>query len=196
MNDKVKFALYLPPEKKAELERRYRENGCKSLTAFIEKAIDFYLGYLDANGTGTFLPKEIQSAIDGRLGMFEDRMAKLLYKLTVEMDMGMSAALECIQMDDGYLRKLRSDSVRNVKSTNGLLTFEQKFKAQADDADGDDQWQNRLSRVPTSRAAVLADMQSTSPPAMAWNCCPPATWSTWQSVLAPTVSSVMRTTWI
>lgn len=69
-------------------------------------------------------------------------MAKILYKLTVEMDMGMSAALDCIQMDDGYLRKLRSDSVRNVKATNGLLTFEQKLKAQVDDADGDDQWQD------------------------------------------------------
>ena len=56
--------------------------------------------------------------------------------------MGMSAALDCIQMDDGYLRKLRSDSVRNVKATNGLLTFEQKLKAQVDDADGDDQWQD------------------------------------------------------
>ena len=142
MSDKVKFALYLPSEKKAELERRYRENGCRSLTAFIEKAIDFYLGYLDANGTGAFLPKEIQSAIDGRLGMFEDRMAGLLYKLTVEMDMGMSAALNLIQMDDGYLRKLRSDSVRNVKATHGLLTFEQKFRAQRDGADGDDQWQD------------------------------------------------------
>ena len=140
--NKVKFALYLPSEKKAELERRYRENGCRSLTAFIEKAIDFYLGYLDANGTGAFLPKEIQSAIDGRLGMFEDRMAGLLYKLTVEIDMGMSAALNLIQMDDGYLRKLRSNSVRNVKATNGLLTFEQKAREREDDAEGDDQWQD------------------------------------------------------
>ena len=142
MSDKVKFALYLRPEKKAELERRYQEDDCKCLTAFIEKAIDFYLGYLDANSTGTFLPKEIQSAIDGRLGMFEDRMAKLLYKLTVEMDMGMSAALECIQMDDDYMWKLRSESVRSVKATNGLLTFEQKFKAQRDATDVDDQWQD------------------------------------------------------
>ena len=142
MSDKVKFALYIPSEKKAELERRYREDGCRSLTAFIEKAIDFYLGYLDANGTGAFLPKEIQSAIDGRLGMFEDRMAGLLYKLTVEIDMGMSAALNLIQMDDGYLRKLRSNSVRNVKATNGLLTFEQKAREREDDAEGDDQWQD------------------------------------------------------
>ena len=138
MSDKVKFALYLPSEKKAELERRYREDGCRSLTAFIEKAIDFYLGYLDANGTGTFLPKEIQSAIDGRLGMFEDRMAGLLYKLTVEMDMGMSAALDCIPIDESYLRGLRSNSVRNVKATNGMLTFEQKARDHETVGEGDD----------------------------------------------------------
>ena len=132
--NKVKFALYLPPEKKAELERRYLEEGCRSITAFIEKAIDFYLGYLNA--------KEIQSAIDGRLGIFEDRMAKLLYKLTVEMDMGMTAALDCIQIDADYVRKLRSNSIRNVKATNGLLTFEQKVRDYEDDIEGDAQWRD------------------------------------------------------
>ena len=138
MSEKVKFALYLPPEKKAELERRYREDGCRSITAFIEKAIDFYLGYLDANSAGAYLPKEIQSAIDGRLGIFEDRMAKLLYKLNVEMDMGVTAAHDCLQIDPDYLRKLRANSVRNVKATNGLLTFEQKAR----DYEGDDQWRD------------------------------------------------------
>ena len=136
--NKVKFALYLPPEKRAELERRYREDGSRSITAFIERAIDFYLGYLDANSAGAFLPKEIQSAIDGRLGMFEDRMAKLLYKLTVEMDMGVTAALDCLQIDPDYLRKLRANSVRNVKATNGMLTFEQKAR----DYEGEDQWRD------------------------------------------------------
>ena len=142
MGDKVKFALYLPPEKKSELERRYQQEGFRSITAFIEKAIDFYLGYLDVNSAGVFLPKEIQSAIDGRLGMFEDRMAKLLYKLTVEMDMGMTAALDCIDLDADYLRKLRASSVRNVKATNGLLTFEQKVSHYGDDDEGDKPWRD------------------------------------------------------
>jgi len=43
---KEKFALYLTPEKKAILERRYQEDGSRSLTAFIENAVDFYLDYL------------------------------------------------------------------------------------------------------------------------------------------------------
>jgi len=36
LSKKEKFALYLTPEKKAVLERRYREDGSRSLTAFIE----------------------------------------------------------------------------------------------------------------------------------------------------------------
>ena len=43
MSKKEKFPLYLSPEKKATLERRYTEDGSRSLTAFIENAIDFYL---------------------------------------------------------------------------------------------------------------------------------------------------------
>ena len=65
-----------------------------------------------------------------------DQLARLFYKLAVEMDMGMSAVLDCIQVDADYLRKLRSDSVKNVKATNGLLTFEQKAREQLDDGAG------------------------------------------------------------
>ena len=103
------------------------------------KAVNFYADFLAGQVNGV-LPAAIQSAIDGRLGMFEDRLARLFYKLAVEMDMGMSAILDCIQLDADYLRKLRSDSVKNVKATNGLLTFEQKAREQLDDGTGDDQW--------------------------------------------------------
>ena len=61
MSKKEKFALYLTPEKKARLERRYQEDGSRSITGFIERAIDFYLDYLSANDAGLFLPISIQS---------------------------------------------------------------------------------------------------------------------------------------
>ena len=124
-----------------KIESWYKRAGCDSRNAFVEKAVNFYVDYLEGQ-ENNILPAAIQSAIDGRLGMFEDRMSKLLYKLVVEMDMGMSAAIECVGIDSGYLRKLRSDSVKNVKATNGLLTFEQKVREREDALDGDDQWQD------------------------------------------------------
>ena len=134
-----KMTIRLSPVTEFRLERDYRLDGSRSKNEFIERAITRYQDLLEVEQNET-LPTAIQSAIDGRLGMFEDRLARLFYKLAVEMDMGMSAILDCIQMDADYLRKLRSDSVKNVKATNGLLTFEQKAREQLDDGAGDDQW--------------------------------------------------------
>ena len=134
-----KMTIRLSPVTEFRLERDYRLDGSRSKNEFIEKAITHYQDILEAEQNET-LPVAIQSAIDGRLGMFEDRLARLFYKLAVETDMGISAVLDCIRMDSDYLRKLRADSVKNVKATNGLLTFEQKVREQSDDEDGDEQW--------------------------------------------------------
>ena len=123
------------------LERDYRLDGSRSKNEFIERAITHYQDLLEAE-QNEMLPTAIQSAIDGRLGMFEDRLARLFYKLTVETDMGISAVLDSIRMDSDYLRRLRADSVKNVKATNGLLTFEQKVREREEIAEGDEQWQD------------------------------------------------------
>ena len=136
-----KMTIRLSPLTEFRLERDYRLDGSRSKNEFIEKAITHYQDLLEAE-QNEMLPTAIQSAIDGQLGMFEDRLARLLYKLTVEMDMGMNAVLDCIQVDEDYLRKLRADSVKNVKATNGLLTFEQKARELDNSTDGDDQWQS------------------------------------------------------
>ena len=139
MSQKEKFALYLTPEMKARLERRYTEDGSRSLTGFIENAINFYLDYLSANNAGLFLPTSVQSYPDGRLDQFENRMAALLFKQAVELDMGMSMLADCINLDEEYLRRRRADSIANVKRTNGRLRFEQIVR----DANGsDDEWQD------------------------------------------------------
>ena len=135
-----RFPLRLDDLTRWKIDYWYKQADCESRNEFVTKAVNFYADYLAGLENG-ILPTAVQSAIDGRLGMFEDRMSKLLYKLTVEMDMGMGAVLDCIQVDDDYLRKLRAESVRNVKATNGLLTFEQKARGRDDGEEDADPWQ-------------------------------------------------------
>ena len=142
MSQKEKFALYLTPEMKARLERRYTDDGSRSLTGFIENAINFYLDYLSANNAGLFLPSSVQSYLDGRLNQFEDRMASLLFKQAVEMDMGISVLTDCVNLDEAYLRKKRAESVASVKKFNGRLRLEQIAKRTQERRDGDDGWQD------------------------------------------------------
>ena len=142
MSQKEKFALYLTPEMKARLERRYTEDGSRSLTGFIENAINFYLDYLSANSAGLFLPFSVQSYLDGRLDQFEDHMASLLYKQSVELDMVMSILADCVNLDEAYLRKKRTESVASVKKFNGRLRLEQIVKRTQEEHEGDDAWQD------------------------------------------------------
>ena len=87
MSKKEKFPLYLSPEKKTILERRYQEDGSRSITAFIERAVDFYLDYLSANNAGLFLPTSIKSYLDGRMGQLEERLSSIAFRQAVEQDM-------------------------------------------------------------------------------------------------------------
>ena len=65
-------------ETAAKIERWYQEDNCRSKNEFIEKAVNCYADMLAA-GESTTLPRAVQSAIDSRLKLFEDRIASLLY---------------------------------------------------------------------------------------------------------------------
>ena len=139
MSQKEKFPLYLSPEKKAILERRYQEDGSRSITAFIERAVDFYLDYLSANNAGLFLPTSIKSYVDGRLGQLENRMASLLYKHAVEQDMVAGILADAYQFNEDDLQRRRTESINNVKKTNGRISLDQRVREVWEEGD---EWQD------------------------------------------------------
>ena len=96
-----RFPLRLDDLTRWKIESWYQRDDCGSRNEFVVKAVNFYADYLAGLENG-ILPVAIQSAIDGRLGMFEDRMARLLYKVAVEMDMGMNAVLDCRENLNSY----------------------------------------------------------------------------------------------
>jgi len=139
LSRKEKFAFYLTPEKKALLERRYQEDGSRSLTAFIENAVDFYLDYLSANDAGLFLPTAIKSYLDGQLGQLENRLGILAFRQVVEQDMVAGILADAFQFSEDDLRRRRAESVQNVKKTNGRISLEQRVREAWEE---DDEWQD------------------------------------------------------
>ena len=67
----------------------------------------------------------------------KDRLASLIYKHTVELDMMMGILADSYELTEEDMRRRRAESVRNVKNTNGRLPFEQKVRA-ANEAE--DEW--------------------------------------------------------
>ena len=114
-------------ETAAKIERWYQEDNCRSRNEFVEKAVNFYADSLAAENSTT-LPLAIQTAVDARLKLFEDRMVSILYKQTVEMDMAMSILLQSLNVSEEVLRQERAKSIAAVRHTNGRLRMEQKLR--------------------------------------------------------------------
>lgn len=113
-------------------------SGCRSMNELAERALDFYLDYLDAGSAGDFLPTALKSYVDGRLGKLEDRLASLSFKQAVEVDMMAGILADSFQFSEDDLRRRRSESVNNVKRTNGRISLEKHAR----EAWEDDEWQD------------------------------------------------------
>ena len=61
----------------------------------------------------------------GKLDTFENHIARLLFKQSVEMDMLLRMAVDTQTLSDEYLQELRKDSIKAVRRTQGALTFDQ-----------------------------------------------------------------------
>lgn len=128
--EKVKFALRLEPETRELVKQLYEQDNCRSQNEFIEKAIRFYAGYLSAANGTDYLAEVLVSMLQGSLQDTENRIARLLFKLSVETSMMMNVLAAGIEINDDELRRLRGKCVNDVKRTNGRLSFDEAVKYQ------------------------------------------------------------------
>lgn len=130
MSEREKLAVRLEPELRERLDRCFTMDGSRSRREYIENAIKFYTDYQELQGAQSLLPKEIATALDGRLGMLENRVASLMFKHSVELDMVAGLLSRAFEIDEESLRRLRAESIKNVKQTNGRISLEQRMRCE------------------------------------------------------------------
>lgn len=82
------------------------------------------------------------SAIDGRLSRLEDYIARRDFTRCVEQDMTNGIIAEAFEMDRDDLKRIRAQSVRNVKATNGTISLEKYARSRQEPDWDDDEWQD------------------------------------------------------
>ena len=118
-----------------------QQKGFGSKNELAEKAILFYLDYLEAENAGLFLPAALKSYLDGRIGQLEDKLSAMVFRHSVEVDMVAGILADAYQFDEEDLRRRRKVSVDNVKKTNGRISFEQRVRERWEEDDADE-WQD------------------------------------------------------
>lgn len=128
--NKTKYSIYLTPETMEKVEQLYKKDNAESKSIFIERAIEFYCGYLTAENYREYFPSVITSTFDAKLQRMEDRMARLLYKHSVELAMLHHVIAALNDVDDMNLSQLRGVCNQEVSRTNGKIIFEDAVRYQ------------------------------------------------------------------
>lgn len=131
--EKIKFALRIKPETQQLVKDLCPRDNCQSQSEFIEKAIHFYAGYLSTQNASEFLPPILIAALRGMIQNSENHICRMLFKLTVEISLMMNVLAAGMEIDDEALRQLRARCVREVKQTNGSISFKDAVDYQRGD---------------------------------------------------------------
>ena len=122
--EKIKFAMRIKPETQRLVSEMYQKDNCRSQNEFIEKAIHFYAGYLNAKDASEYLIPILSSVLRGIVQDSENHISRLLFKLAVEIDMMMNVLAFATEVTPDQLRDLRPKCVDDVKRTGGRITFD------------------------------------------------------------------------
>lgn len=121
---KRRFQLWLKPSVLQMADDLYEKDNCGSRSEFIEKAIQFYAGYLYGESAGDYLPKILISTLKGILNESDNRISRVLFKLAVEQAITMNVVAATCNISRDQMEKLRGTCVSQVKRSNGAYSFE------------------------------------------------------------------------
>lgn len=122
--NKKKFALWMYPDTLEKIGEIYREDNCESKSEFIEKAVNFYIGYLTSGDKKSYLPSVVTSTLKSIVAESDNRQNRMLFKLAVEIAIMQNLVASSQDIDRLALERLRGECVKEVKRLNGNFSFE------------------------------------------------------------------------
>lgn len=99
----------------------------KSRNDFIEKAILFYVGYLQSQNN-EYLNNSFNKTLDSKLSLLEDKISQTLFKQSVEINILNHIIAAISELDQETVDLLRKRSIQEVKETSGKITLDSIIK--------------------------------------------------------------------
>lgn len=122
-NSKIKKGFWLSEDLDEKIDIYLRLDNCSSRSEFVEQALRFYIGYLNTKNAGAFLPEALSAMMTGTLDYYAGRIGSILFKQGVDLNvLGQIIAYDT-DIDEGEYQRLRGKAIRDMKHTNGRISF-------------------------------------------------------------------------
>lgn len=128
--DKVRTAFYGEKSLLKISDSYLKAANCRSRNEFINQALRHYIAFLQKEKDNEFLTPALESVLSGMLGDTENRLARLLFKVAVELSMLLHVTASQTDIGEDELTRLRGYCVEEVKRLNGRISFDEANRHQ------------------------------------------------------------------
>lgn len=119
IKDTTRRALYIEDKLFELLSEAMEKDDTQSLSDFVNRALRFYVGFLNTKKAETYLLTTFQAAITGAIGGAEERISRLLYKNCVELAMLNRILAYSTDMTEEQLTQIYEEAEEEVNSIIG-----------------------------------------------------------------------------
>lgn len=128
MTKRVKAGLAVTPEHLRLCDENLRRAEADSRNTFVEKAIEFYAGYLNAEQNPRFFDEMFTSSAKDKMDQVGKSLGTGQYKLSVELAKLCYLMAYQIRMPEEKLRQLHKRCAEEVKELGSVPSFEQAWR--------------------------------------------------------------------
>ena len=128
--EKVRTGFYIEKEVLDRCDELLLLANVKSRNEFVTEALKFYSGYLTSQKIENYLLQTLSSVLTGTVRDTENRIARIDFKVAVELSKLAHVIAYSHDIDDAALNKLHLKCLDEVKRINGTVDFESAYKYQ------------------------------------------------------------------
>ena len=130
MGEKIRVGIYMEKELLDLADSLLPEANVRSRNEFVSEALRFYIGYLHAGQAENYLLQSLSSVMTSTVQDTENRLARMDFKLAVELSKLSQIIAYTHDVDESDLQKLHAKCVEEVRRINGTITFEEAYRYQ------------------------------------------------------------------
>lgn len=127
---KIRKGFYIKEELLEQADSLLETANVKSRNEFLNQALKFYIGYLTSAKIENYMLSTISSVMHATVKDSENRMARVMFKLAVELSKLSHVIAYSHGVSENELLKLQAKCVDEVKRINGTIIFEEAYEYQ------------------------------------------------------------------
>jgi hypothetical protein len=126
--EKIRTAIWVEKDLLEQCDINLKAANCRSRNDYINRALEFYTGFVSGSNNSDFLAKAVAETIRGIVKSTEERIARMQFKEAVELAKIVRMIAPLCEVDGEELKKLHINCVDEVKRINGVVKLDDAIR--------------------------------------------------------------------